>query len=211
MKDSVSTFTDQENGAWLPLREASRRLGVSPATLRTWADEGRVPSFRTPGGHRRFRADATMIPAQSGQRESQARWRLLEHSVLGRVRVELEARMGSNFLTQLPPRARIEHRALGRQLVQLLVLALQAEAGDANARAEGLGKAYAKLHRRYGTDRRTALLALGFFRDAFQASVIEFLFGVGEPSPELLSTWLARGNAIIDLVCVCMLESVPEN
>lgn len=29
-------------------------LGVSPATLRRWSDAGRISSFTTPGGHRRF-------------------------------------------------------------------------------------------------------------------------------------------------------------
>jgi excisionase family DNA binding protein len=38
----------------LPLGKASRLLGVDPDTLRRWADEGRVPAFLTPGGHRRF-------------------------------------------------------------------------------------------------------------------------------------------------------------
>ncbi|MHB8891062.1 MAG: helix-turn-helix domain-containing protein, partial [Candidatus Limnocylindrales bacterium] len=38
----------------LPLGAASRMLGVDPDTLRRWADEGRVPAFTTPGGHRRF-------------------------------------------------------------------------------------------------------------------------------------------------------------
>jgi excisionase family DNA binding protein len=37
----------------LALGEASRLLGVDPDTLRRWADEGRVPAFTTPGGHRR--------------------------------------------------------------------------------------------------------------------------------------------------------------
>jgi excisionase family DNA binding protein len=42
---------------WLSLGEAASRLGVDEATLRHWADAGRVKTFRTPGGHRRFRAD----------------------------------------------------------------------------------------------------------------------------------------------------------
>jgi excisionase family DNA binding protein len=43
---------------WLALGPASRQLGVDPDTLRRWADVGRVRSYATPGGHRRFaRAD----------------------------------------------------------------------------------------------------------------------------------------------------------
>ena len=40
--------------AWLSLGPASRLVGVDPDTLRRWADAGRLPSFTTPGGHRRF-------------------------------------------------------------------------------------------------------------------------------------------------------------
>ena len=39
---------------WIALGPASRVLGVDPDTLRRWADAGRVRSFATPGGHRRF-------------------------------------------------------------------------------------------------------------------------------------------------------------
>ena len=42
---------------WLTLSEASKLLGVHFTTLRRWADAGSVPCLRTPGGHRRFRAD----------------------------------------------------------------------------------------------------------------------------------------------------------
>jgi excisionase family DNA binding protein len=41
-------------GLWLSLGEASRLLGITPATLRRWADDGQVATFVTPGGHRRF-------------------------------------------------------------------------------------------------------------------------------------------------------------
>ena len=39
---------------WLGLGEASKLLGITPATLRRWADHGDVATFVTPGGHRRF-------------------------------------------------------------------------------------------------------------------------------------------------------------
>src|SRR5665811_882131 len=39
---------------WLSMGQASALLGVSSATLRRWAVEGRIATFTTPGGHRRF-------------------------------------------------------------------------------------------------------------------------------------------------------------
>jgi len=41
-------------GQWLALKEASDFLGVHFTTLRTWANNGEIRVFRTPGGHRRF-------------------------------------------------------------------------------------------------------------------------------------------------------------
>jgi excisionase family DNA binding protein len=38
----------------LTASEAAALLGVSVATVRGWADQGRLPSHRTVGGHRRF-------------------------------------------------------------------------------------------------------------------------------------------------------------
>lgn len=39
---------------WMSIQEASNLMGVSPATLRRWSDAGRIRTFTTPGGHRRF-------------------------------------------------------------------------------------------------------------------------------------------------------------
>jgi excisionase family DNA binding protein len=36
--------------------EVARIFGVHPKTVTRWAVAGSVPSFRTPGGHRRFKA-----------------------------------------------------------------------------------------------------------------------------------------------------------
>ncbi len=40
---------------WLRLSEAARALGVSLNTVRRWSDSGQLASYRSPGGHRRFR------------------------------------------------------------------------------------------------------------------------------------------------------------
>ena len=55
---------------WVSLSEASRLLGVSPATVRRWSDAGRLRAFTTPGGHRRFSRAALqrLLPADRVRR-----------------------------------------------------------------------------------------------------------------------------------------------
>ncbi len=57
---------------WVGLSEASRVLGVSPATLRRWSDAGRLRVFTTPGGHRRFSRAALegLLPDDRSRRPS---------------------------------------------------------------------------------------------------------------------------------------------
>jgi excisionase family DNA binding protein len=40
---------------WLTVGQAAKYLGVAQSTIRKWSDNGRVPAFYTPGGHRRYR------------------------------------------------------------------------------------------------------------------------------------------------------------
>ena len=39
----------------LSTRQAAERISVHHKTLLLWANEGKVPHYRTPGGHLRFR------------------------------------------------------------------------------------------------------------------------------------------------------------
>src|ERR1700750_2716102 len=47
--------TTRREPEWLTLGQAARFLGVAQSTIRKWSDQGRVPAFYTPGGHRRYR------------------------------------------------------------------------------------------------------------------------------------------------------------
>ena len=52
---------------WLTLGQAAKYLGVAQSTIRKWSDQGRVPAFYTPGGHRRYRrADLDNFLERSG-------------------------------------------------------------------------------------------------------------------------------------------------
>jgi excisionase family DNA binding protein len=64
------TTSSARPGRWLSLGPASEVLGVDPDTLRRWADDGRVPAWTTPGGHRRF--DRSALERLSAQRRGPA-------------------------------------------------------------------------------------------------------------------------------------------
>src|SRR5207247_4776708 len=48
-------MAQRDDSEWLTLGQAARFLGVARSTIRKWSDQGRVPAFYTPGGHRRYR------------------------------------------------------------------------------------------------------------------------------------------------------------
>ena len=56
-----------DQAEWLTLGQAARYLGVAQSTIRKWSDQGRLPAFYTPGGHRRYRRrDLDSFVAGSG-------------------------------------------------------------------------------------------------------------------------------------------------
>jgi excisionase family DNA binding protein len=110
----------------LPLGEASRLLGVDPDTLRRWADEGRVPAFTTPGGHRRFerRALEGLIAARrTGPRGALASVGASPDRLSAAYRRRYGSRRsaGPDPRGTVPAAAHDDFRAIGRRLVEALV------------------------------------------------------------------------------------------
>lgn len=56
-REIVSREGGDDSGDWLTLGEAARHLGVAQSTVRKWTDSGRLDTFKTPGGHRRFKKE----------------------------------------------------------------------------------------------------------------------------------------------------------
>jgi excisionase family DNA binding protein len=52
---SIRALAGPAEPEWLTLGQAARYLGVAQSTIRKWSDGGRVRTFYTPGGHRRYR------------------------------------------------------------------------------------------------------------------------------------------------------------
>src|SRR6516165_9265182 len=87
--------TARRDPEWMTLGQAARFLGVAQSTIRKWSDQGRVPAFYTPGGHRRFRrGDLELFLARSGPGRRQAGPTVLlvddDERMRELVRIELE-------------------------------------------------------------------------------------------------------------------------
>ncbi|MGH2785384.1 MAG: MerR family transcriptional regulator [Actinomycetota bacterium] len=61
--DAIILNIDERERFLLPA-EAARLLGVATSTLRRWAEEGKLQSGSTIGGHRRYRESDIMRLAQ---------------------------------------------------------------------------------------------------------------------------------------------------
>ena len=48
-------ISPQNNNELLTPKDVANQLGVSPVTVRVWAQEKKLPFITTPGGHRRFK------------------------------------------------------------------------------------------------------------------------------------------------------------
>jgi excisionase family DNA binding protein len=120
-----------EQSDWLTLGEASRLLGVAPETLRRWSDRGRVASFTTVGGHRRFsrRALLQLLPAARERRPSLAQLGTSPEKMTRAYRQAhpQDARPLAGWLSRLDPAELARFRSLGAGIAQILLGHLDAE------------------------------------------------------------------------------------
>lgn len=132
----MGLLSGYERSSWLGLGEASRLLGITPATLRRWADRGEVAAFVTPGGHRRF--SRSVIESLLPQRRIAARPALGLRASLGRMalayrRARPAPPPGRPWLMALSPAQREDLRNRGHALLDAVLAHLE-EAGPESSR-----------------------------------------------------------------------------
>src|SRR5689334_8668485 len=105
---------------WLTIQEACAVLGVDQSTLRRWSDSGKVPVFRTPGGHRRYAiADVDALVgsgARLQERTRVSRQALTDRSLSGYEDDYLRAARERPWFRAYASANQDEHRRLGRRL-----------------------------------------------------------------------------------------------
>ncbi len=123
-------------GRWLTIHEACAFLGVDQSTLRRWSDDGKVPVFRTPGGHRRYaEADLRTLVGEGPRLQERARvsrQTLTDRSLSGYEDEYLRAVRERPWFRAYGAGNQEEHRRLGRRLVDLAMRYASAPAAAAD-------------------------------------------------------------------------------
>lgn len=174
----MATRSRDGEGRWLSIAQASELVAVDQSTLRKWADSGRVRSFRTPGGHRRFFRDG--LTAMTEQRASPREVSVsLEETALRRIRRRLNAEQtaqGSSpggWMERLSPEGRTRLRLFGRRLLDLSVASVTQRRHRAAILEEvrAIGEEYGLDLGRSGVPLEQMVEAFIFFRNSLFDSV----------------------------------------
>ena len=161
----------QNISRWMSLGEVSRTLDINEATLRQWADRGRLPVFRTPGGHRRFlREDVEAL--MQGSVSAATTGPDPEEMVLRRIRRKLSQMDPSvqTWIGGFQAEGRDRMRLFGRRLLSLLLQ--EGLNGRGRRKGETLSESHMLGHE-YGTEMADRAVSLSdsvqaflFFRQA---------------------------------------------
>jgi excisionase family DNA binding protein len=170
---------DERRTSWLSLSDASRLLGVSTATVRRWADSGRLPVYTTPGGHRRFSRAALerMLPSERGRPHALVETGLTPARLSRAYRRPASAPVGREtaWLATLDQEDRDAFRHLGRQLAWELVAHLDADEPDARehhlAEATAVAVEYGRRGAELGLSMSDVVEGFLAFRRPFLAEV----------------------------------------
>jgi excisionase family DNA binding protein len=170
---------------WLNLSETADLLGVHPATVRAWADQGKLPTRRTPGGHRRFARTDVETAALTRNRQQHTAVHLVIQNMLGRARLELHGGTlaQASWYQQLNENAKREHGEIGRRLLNLVIRYLSDESDeDILAELRQVGRDYEQLGREHGLTLTQTTRAYLFFHEFLSDSVYDMITAVGNQS-----------------------------
>ncbi|MBI4787641.1 MAG: excisionase family DNA-binding protein [Chloroflexi bacterium] len=210
-------MTEMASRDWFSIKEASRLLGVHIGTVREWADAGVLPSYRTPGGHRRFTAFDLQTFLKQQQRKRQANQPAsLSENALGLVRQELQAHpiSHSTWLQHLYAKPNSPERARQREFGQHLLTCVVTFVEQPDQR-EGLLDEGGRVAREYGRTLAASGFSAGnaaratiYFRKLILKTILEAHIGsrVGDEEDAQL---FQRVSAFLDEILLAILDAYP--
>jgi excisionase family DNA binding protein len=179
-KSNANDPVQNEQEQWLSIDAACRFLGVDQSTLRRWSDSGRVPVFRTPGGHRRYReSDLRAVLHGTTPTRTTTRRSLTRMSISAYEPDYLKLARERSWYRAYSEDQLHELRILGRRLIDFAVRSIS-EPGSEDLAAiyeEGrrIGRRYGSISFDAGLSATDAVEAFLFFRYPVFQSVSQFV------------------------------------
>lgn len=204
-----------EGSRWLTIHEACAFLGVDQSTLRRWSDSGKVPVFRTPGGHRRYaEADLRALVGEGPrlqERRRVSRQTITDRSLSGYEESFLRVMRERPWFRAYGGSTQVEHRRLGRRLVDLAVgyAAAPAAAADREAlleEARQIGHYYGRNGAAYGLSASETVEAFIYFRFPVVQAVSTLIEEQGLAAKRAIRLY-AEINHFLDQVMVATVQA----
>lgn len=176
--DDVSSTRGTGRGRWLSINEACEMLGVDQSTLRRWSDAGKVPVFRTPGGHRRYAEEdlRSLVGGRRTERPRAIRQELTDRSLSAFQEGFWQGARERRWFRAFSPAKHDELRLLGRRLVDLAVrFAASPESADRSSFLEEgrqIGEQYGISSARASLTPAEAVEAFLYFRSPVVRSML---------------------------------------
>ncbi|MDQ3547850.1 MAG: helix-turn-helix domain-containing protein [Chloroflexota bacterium] len=176
--DRTAATSEQPDSTWLSIDAACKLLGVDQSTLRRWSDSGKIPVFRTPGGHRRYNEDDLRALVRGEPRRRRVSRQVLttmsmsayEHDYIRQAQTR-------PWYRAYDQRTLDELRPLGRRMVDLTIryISGRGERGDIIAESREIGHEYGCCSARVGLSTSEALEAFLFFRNPVVQAVTHYI------------------------------------
>jgi len=194
---------------WLTLSEVADMLGVHTSTVRSWADQGRLPVHRTQGGHRRFRLSEVELCLSSQDARGVNEISRVVQNALKNTRLQIaEGRLeAEDWYAKLDEDTRTQYRKSGRSLLSGLMNYLVLDEQGAEAEARALGYEYASLARRNDLSYVDAVHAFLFFRNMLMEATLSVYEGASIRSALAWGDMFRKINSFTDHILETILET----
>jgi excisionase family DNA binding protein len=212
-QDAPATREPEPEGRWLSIDAACKLLGVDQSTLRRWSDAGKIPVFRTPGGHRRYAEDDLKALVRGEPRRKRMSRQVLtsrsmsayEHDYIGKAR-------GRSWYRAYDTATLDELRPLGRRMVDLTMryISGRGERDDILEESRQIGRHYGYSSSRVGLSTAEALEAFLFFRTPVIQAVTSYIEDENVPTPRAARI-TSELNHFLDQVLIATIQAHQEH
>jgi excisionase family DNA binding protein len=213
-RDDDELGSGNDGGRWLSINEACVMLGVDQSTLRRWSDAGKVPVFRTPGGHRRYAEHDLLSLVGGGARRSDRprvmRQELTARSLSGFEEGFWQGARARRWFRAFSPTKHDELRLLGRRMIDLAVrFAASPESADRSSfldEGRQIGEQYGSSSARVGLTSVEAVEAFLYFRSPVVRSVLGMIEEQGLAAARAARVFVDIGQ-FMDQVLLAMVSA----